>query len=58
MTAFYPHITLAGSGGWESRDISTLVSAPSAIWSLGGDMLQPIFNGGNNRATLSQPRCL
>jgi outer membrane protein, multidrug efflux system len=54
--AFYPHITLSGSGGWESRDIATLVSAPSAFWSLGGDILQPIFNGGRNRANLAASR--
>jgi outer membrane protein, multidrug efflux system len=56
MTAFYPHITLAGGGGYESRDISTLISAPSALWSLGGDLLQPIFNGGRNRANLAASR--
>ena len=56
MTAFYPHITLSGSGGWESRDIATLISAPSALWSLGGDVLQPIFNGGRNRANLASSR--
>ena len=56
MTAFYPHITLSGGGGWESRDITTLVNAPSAMWSLGGDLLQPIFNGGRNRANLASSR--
>ena len=56
MAAFYPHITLSGSGGWESRDIATLISAPSALWSLGGDVLQPIFNGGRNRANLASSR--
>ncbi len=56
MTAFYPHITLAGGGGYASRDISTLISAPSALWSLGGDLLQPIFNGGANRANLASSR--
>jgi outer membrane protein, multidrug efflux system len=56
VAAFYPHITLSGSGGWESRDIATLVSAPSAFWSLGGDLLQPIFNGGRNRANLAVSR--
>ncbi len=56
MAAFYPHITLAGSGGWESRDIATLVNAPSALWSVGGDLLQPIFNGGRNRANLASSR--
>ena len=56
MTAFYPHITLAGAGGYESRDISTLISAPSALWSLGGNLLEPIFNGGRNRANLAASR--
>jgi len=56
MAAFYPHITLGGSGGWQSRDIATLANAPSAFWSLGGDLLQPIFNGGRNRATLAASR--
>jgi NodT family efflux transporter outer membrane factor (OMF) lipoprotein len=54
--AFYPHITLSGSGGWESRDIATLVNAPSAFWSIGGDLLQPVFNGGRNRANLAGAR--
>jgi len=56
MTAFYPHITLSGGGSWESRDITTLVNAPSAMWSLGGDLLQPIFNGRRNRANLASSR--
>lgn len=55
-TAFYPHITLDGSGGWQSRDITTLVNAPSLFWALGGDILQPIFNGGRNRANLALTR--
>jgi outer membrane protein, multidrug efflux system len=54
--ALYPHITLSGSGGWESRDIATLMNAPSAFWSIGGDLLQPILNGGRNRANLAATR--
>jgi len=57
-TAFYPHITLSGSGGAQSRDIATLVNAPSFFWSLGGDLLQPIFNGGRNRANLAAARAV
>ena len=53
MAAFYPHITLDGSGGWQSRNLATLANAPSIFWSLGGDLLQPIFNGGHNRANLA-----
>jgi outer membrane protein, multidrug efflux system len=52
-TAFYPQLTISGSGGFESTTLGSLITAPSAIWSLGGDLLQPIFNGGKNRATLA-----
>ncbi len=54
--AFYPQITLGGSGGWQSRDIATLANAPSLFWSLGADALEPIFQGGRNRATLAAAR--
>src|SRR6202041_2750839 len=30
MTAFYPHITRSGGAGWQSRDIASEVSGPSA----------------------------
>jgi outer membrane protein TolC len=49
-TAFYPQFTISASGGLQSTIFNSLVSAPSAFWSLGGDLLQPIFNGGRNRA--------
>jgi outer membrane protein, multidrug efflux system len=55
-TAFYPHITLGGSGGWQSTDIGPLLNAPSLFWSLGADALQPIFEGGRNRANLAAAR--
>jgi multidrug efflux system outer membrane protein len=54
--AFYPQLTLAGSGGFESTNITNLISAPTAIWSLGGDLLQPVINGGRNRANLAYTR--
>jgi multidrug efflux system outer membrane protein len=52
-TAFYPQFTISGSGGFQSIGLGSLISAPSAFWSLGGDLLQPIFNGGRNRANLA-----
>jgi NodT family efflux transporter outer membrane factor (OMF) lipoprotein len=53
QTAFYPQFTISGGGGFQSISIGSLVSAPSVFWSLGGDFLQPIFNGGRNRANLA-----
>ncbi len=54
--AFYPVISLFGTGGASSRSITDLISAPSAIWALGGQAVQPLFNGGRNRANLAGAR--
>jgi multidrug efflux system outer membrane protein len=52
-TAFYPQFTISGGGGFQSITLGSLISAPNSFWSLGGDLLQTIFNGGRNRATLA-----
>jgi NodT family efflux transporter outer membrane factor (OMF) lipoprotein len=49
-SAFYPQFTISGAGGFQAISLGSLVTAPSGFWSLGGDLLQPIFNGGKNRA--------
>jgi len=54
--AFYPHVTLSGAGGLQSTDITSLFSAPSLFWSLGADALEPIIQGGRNRANLAATR--
>ena len=51
--AFYPQLTISGGGGFQSTILSKLITAPNAIWSLGGDVLEPIFQGGRNRANLA-----
>lgn len=55
-SAFYPQLTISGGGGFQSTDITNLISTPNAIWSLGGDLLQPVLNGGRNRANLAYAR--
>jgi outer membrane protein, multidrug efflux system len=55
-TAFYPHVTLSGAGGWQSADIASLLNAPSLFWSLGADALEPLLQGGRNRANLAAAR--
>jgi outer membrane protein, multidrug efflux system len=50
-TSFYPQLTISGTGGVQSIALGSLITAPSTFWSLGGDLLQPLFNGGRNRAT-------
>ena len=51
-SAFYPSISLGGSGGLQSSDLTKLLDGPSAIWSVGLSALEPLFTGGRNRARL------
>jgi outer membrane protein, multidrug efflux system len=56
-TAFYPHIEISNTGGgWQSTSITNLLNAPSLFWSIGADALQPILQGGRNRANLAAAR--
>lgn len=52
--AYFPLITLSGSGGFESAVISTLIQGPSGFWSLGGAAVQTIFDAGRRRGVTEQ----
>ena len=52
--AYYPTISLGATGGFESGVISTLMSGPSILWSVGGSAVAPIFDAGRRRANLDQ----
>ncbi len=52
--ALFPSITLTGSFGRESRDLSDLFSPAAAVWSIGAGLTQPIFEGGRLRAQVEQ----
>ena len=45
----FPRIALTGSFGFESTEIDQWLTAPAQAWSIGGSLLQPIFNAGQNR---------
>ena len=48
--AFFPVLTLTGSGGYVSADIDNLFNWSSRTWSVGPSLSLPIFAGGRNRA--------
>jgi NodT family efflux transporter outer membrane factor (OMF) lipoprotein len=54
--AFFPVLTLTGSGGFVSGDISTLFNWDSRTWSIGPSLSLPIFAGGRNRANLQRTK--
>jgi outer membrane protein, multidrug efflux system len=54
--AFFPAITLTGSGGYNSSSVASLVNLPNLTWSLGAAAVQPIFEGGRLKANLAVAR--
>jgi NodT family efflux transporter outer membrane factor (OMF) lipoprotein len=52
--AYFPLITLSGTGGFESAVITTLVQGPSGFWSLGGAAVETIFDAGRRRGVTQQ----
>jgi NodT family efflux transporter outer membrane factor (OMF) lipoprotein len=53
-SAYYPLINLGGSGGFESSSITTLLTGPSGLWSLGVSALTTVFDAGRRRAASDQ----
>jgi NodT family efflux transporter outer membrane factor (OMF) lipoprotein len=52
-SAFFPAITLGASGGYASGAWGNLLSAPSALWALGPNLLMNVFDGGRRRAQVA-----
>ena len=48
--ALYPRLSLTASGGTNSSDAGDLVDDDFRVWSIGSNLLQPIFRGGALRA--------
>jgi outer membrane protein TolC len=53
-TAYFPTLTLTGSGGFESPALATLLSTPALFWALGASATEIIFDGGLRSATVAQ----
>jgi len=56
IAAFYPTITLGGTGGFESTHAGTWLQGPSALWSLGGQATELLIDGGRRHAVTQQAR--
>jgi NodT family efflux transporter outer membrane factor (OMF) lipoprotein len=55
-SAFYPTISLGGTGGFESTHGGTWIQGPSALWSLGAQATELLFDAGQRRALTDQAR--
>jgi outer membrane protein, multidrug efflux system len=54
--AYFPQISLTGSGGVQSAALSALFTTPAGLWSVGAGLAQPIFNAGRTRSRVALSR--
>lgn len=58
LAAYYPNLTLTGTGGLESGALGTLFQIPSLLWSLGASAFETLFDAGRRHALTDQARAL
>jgi NodT family efflux transporter outer membrane factor (OMF) lipoprotein len=56
ISAYYPNVTLNGTGGFASANAGTWIQGPSALWSLGGSAIELLFDAGRRHALTDQAR--
>ncbi len=54
FAAYFPSLTISGSGGMESSAIGKLLAATSRFWSVGPTLSETVYDGGLRRATVNQ----
>lgn len=54
--ARYPSLALTGNAGTDSRALSSLLNAPSALWSFGASLAATVYDSGRITATIEAAR--
>jgi outer membrane protein, multidrug efflux system len=50
--AYFPQISLTGTGGYQSSALTSLFTGPEGLWNFGGSFTQPIFEGGRLKSNV------
>lgn len=56
VAAYYPNVSLTGTGGFASGNPGTLIQGPSEMWSLGASAVELLFDAGRRHAITQQAR--
>jgi NodT family efflux transporter outer membrane factor (OMF) lipoprotein len=56
IAAYYPQVSLGGTGGFESSRPGNLFQGPSSLWSLGGSATELLFDAGRRHALTVEAR--
>jgi NodT family efflux transporter outer membrane factor (OMF) lipoprotein len=54
QAAYFPDLSLTGTGGYQSDRFSNLFQLPNRFWSLGPQLAQTVFDGGAIHARVKQ----
>jgi NodT family efflux transporter outer membrane factor (OMF) lipoprotein len=54
--AFFPSISLSGTGGFQNTGLPGLFTAPNIFWSVGPNAVLNLFDGGRRRAQVAVAR--
>src|SRR5205814_266890 len=50
--AYFPQISLSGSGGFQTAALTNLFAGPSGSWNVGASVTQPVFTAGKIRSNV------
>ncbi|HEX3986562.1 MAG TPA: efflux transporter outer membrane subunit [Acidobacteriaceae bacterium] len=56
IAAYYPAVSLTGTGGFLSGSAGTWIQGPSEMWSLGASAVELLFDAGRRHAITQQAR--
>ena len=56
IAAYYPTVSLTGTGGFLSGSAGTWIQGPSEMWSLGASAVELLFDAGRRHAITQQAR--
>jgi NodT family efflux transporter outer membrane factor (OMF) lipoprotein len=56
VASFYPDLTLTGSAGFDGFALGSLIQASNAVWSVGAQLAQTVFEGGLRTAQVEGAR--
>jgi NodT family efflux transporter outer membrane factor (OMF) lipoprotein len=56
--SLYPQLSLTANGGQLSADFDDLMDGDFTVWSIAGNLLQPVFQGGRLRANVDRTDAL
>jgi len=54
--AYFPSLTLTGSGGYRNSTLTNLIDAPHLFWSIGASLAETVLDGGQRKLASAQAR--